>query len=270
MNFAAFECTHLHARFHNPSMTPLLANSDKSFWHGYLDFYALHLPPKVEGTIIEFGVFKGHSIRWLAERFPNARIIGADILPTQPEWPTEPRISYAQLDQDDSAQIARLLDSFDNIELIIEDGSHIPKHQSACLKLGLSALASGGTYVLEDIHTSHPGHALYLDEFGATQTGARAQTSLSVLLAFEHLLRTGSQMTEATCDKLAEGSHFDVAEIRALFGAIASIKVYKRAVLPSSCWRCGSSDFDYHAFQCACGAALMDAADSMSIAIKKR
>ena len=251
-------------------MTPLLANSDKSFWHGYLEFYAMHLPPDVKGTIVEFGVFKGHSIRWLAERFPEARIIGADILPTQPEWPTQRRITYAQLDQDDSAQIAKLLASLENIELIIEDGSHIPKHQSACLKLGLSALAPGGTYVLEDIHTSHPSHALYIDEFGTTQAGTRAQTSLSVLLAFDHLLRMGNDMADVTRDRLAEGSHFNAAEIRSLFDAIQSIKVYKRAVLPRSCWRCGSSDFDYHAFQCSCGAALMDAADSMTIVIRKR
>ncbi|RYG58053.1 MAG: class I SAM-dependent methyltransferase [Alphaproteobacteria bacterium] len=251
-------------------MTPLLAHTDKSFWHGYLDFYAAHLPLDVKGTIVEFGVFKGHSIRWLADRFPNARIVGADILPTQPEWPTDQRITYARLDQDDVAQISGLFASLQNVELIIEDGSHIPKHQSACLKLGLPALAPGGTYVLEDIHTSHPNHALYANEFGGTQAGARAQTSLSVLLAFEHMFSTGAEMTAVRCAKLAEGSHFNAAEIESMFKSIESIKVYKRAVLPHSCWRCGSSDFDYHAFKCVCGAALMDAADSMTIVIKKR
>ncbi|MBB1599047.1 hypothetical protein [Variovorax sp. UMC13] len=247
-------------------MSPLLATSDKSFWHGFLDFYALHLPPKIDGAVIEFGVFKGHSIRWLIERFPEASITGADILPVQPEWPLHPRVRYRQMDQDDASQVVQVLAEVPGIQLIIEDGSHMPKHQSTCLKHGLQALQAGGTYILEDIHTSHPAHSLYQEEFGTRP----AQTSLSVLLAFEHLLRSGRPLTPAVRDGLARGAHFDADDIESLFGAVASIHMFKRATLPTSCWRCGSSNFDYHAYRCECGVELMGAADSMTLVVKKR
>jgi hypothetical protein len=40
-------------------------------------------------------------------------------------------------------------------DLIIEDGSHVPRHQADCLRFGFSALNPGGIYLLEDIHTSY-------------------------------------------------------------------------------------------------------------------
>ena len=52
----------------------LLSHSDKSFWHGYLSFYESHLPRNIEGLIVEFGVFKGNSIRWLSQKYPEAKI----------------------------------------------------------------------------------------------------------------------------------------------------------------------------------------------------
>ncbi|MGJ7494382.1 hypothetical protein ACSFA8_04840 [Variovorax sp. RT4R15] len=131
-------------------MSPLLATSDKSFWHGFTSFYDKHFPERVDGAIIEFGVFKGNSIRWLLTQFPDARIFGADILPTQPEWPIDPRVIYVELDQGRDEQVAALVNGVDRLQLIIEDGSHIPRHQSNCLKHGLSALQPGGMYVRGD------------------------------------------------------------------------------------------------------------------------
>lgn len=248
------------------TMSPLLATSDKSFWHAYTGFYEKHFPEEVRGSILEFGVFKGNSIRWLLAEFPDSRIYGADILPLQPEWPIDDRVTYVEMDQGDEVQISEVLKRVDRLQLIVEDGSHVPLHQSNCLKHGLSALAPGGIYVLEDIHTSHPAHSQYKDEFG----DRRGQTSLSVLLGVEHLLRQGKTPTPAQIDALAAGDHFNSDEVRQLFDQIGSIDFYKRTTLPTSCWRCGSSRFDYHAFKCECGVDLMSEADSMTIVIKKR
>ncbi|MBB3179814.1 hypothetical protein [Variovorax sp. Sphag1AA] len=247
-------------------MSPLLATSDKSFWHGYTGFYARHFPKEIKGSILEFGVFKGNSIRWLLTEFPNATIFGADILPVQPEWPIDARVTYIEVDQGHEAQVAELVQNIDHLELIIEDGSHVPLHQSTCLKHGMSALMPGGTYVLEDIHTSHPAHSQYKDEFGNTL----GQTSLSVLLGVEHLLRRNQPATTREIDALANGSHFSVADVSQLLAQIGSIEVYKRTTMPSSCWRCGSTAFDYHRFKCECGVDLMHEADSMTIVVKKR
>jgi ribosomal protein L37E len=46
--------------------------------------------------------------------------------------------------------------------------------------------------------------------------------------------------------------------------------VYKRATLPTQCWRCGSTDFDYLSWHCSCGVPLLGNADSMSIVLQKK
>jgi hypothetical protein len=246
--------------------SPLMAASDKAFWHAYVDFYARHFPQDIDGLVVEFGVLNGNSIRWLSERFPSAELLGVDILAVQPTWPQGPRIRYAQVDQDDEAQVAEFFAGIDAPRLIIEDGSHFPRHQSRCLRLGLASLASGGLYVLEDIHTSHPEHSLFKAEFGAVD---RAQTSLHVLLAFEHAKRLGLRaLGDAQLGRLA-GRHFSAEQLQALYAQVESIDVYKRATLPTQCWRCGSTDFDYLSWHCGCGVPLMSNADSMSIVLKK-
>jgi hypothetical protein len=59
--------------------------SDKIFWHGYIPFYETFFEGRAFERIAEFGVYKGRSIRWLLQRFPDASIHGADILPIQAE-----------------------------------------------------------------------------------------------------------------------------------------------------------------------------------------
>ncbi|WP_457427932.1 class I SAM-dependent methyltransferase [Roseateles sp. P5_E7] len=247
--------------------SPLMAASDKSFWHAYVDFYAQHFPVDIDGLVVEFGVLNGNSIRWLSERFPSARLIGADILDVQPSWPQGERIRYAQVDQDSEAQVAAFLASIEPPRLLIEDGSHIPSHQSRCLRLGLQKLAPGGLYVLEDIHTSHPGHSLFQGDFGRVE---RAQTSLHVLLAFDHAKRLGlGELGESRLARLA-GAHFSREQLQALYAQVDSVHVYKRATLPTQCWRCGSMEFDYLSWCCTCGEPLMSSADSMTIVLRKR
>lgn len=244
----------------------LLSSSDKSFWHGYLDFYELHLPKSVKGTILEFGVFKGNSIRWLLNEFPDSKIAGADILPLQPEWPLDARVEYHELDQANESAVSALVHRFSDLELIIEDGSHFPSHQSICLRHGFDALRPGGTYVLEDVHTSHPAHNQYRQEFG----DQRGQTSFSVLLGIDHLRRLGVAPDNDRLRALAAGTHFTIDDVRRLHAQIESIAFYRRATLPTSCWRCGSTNFNYHTLKCECGVDLMSEADSMTIVIKKR
>lgn len=250
--------------------SPLLHASDKDFWHGYIDFYERSLPGDVGGVIVEFGVFRGQSVRWLLERYPAAQIVGVDILPVSDEWPTSSRVVYHQLDQDSETQVAAFFDSIPEPELIIEDGSHIPAHQSRCLRQGLAHLQPGGTYVLEDIHTSHPAHPYFRQEF-ERRGSVPPQTALSVLLALEHRRRVGDlELDDETANRLAQGDHFDLGAIRALDDAIESVEFFKRCTLPRACYNCGATSFDYHTYRCTCGVELMDVADSMSAIIRKR
>lgn len=268
-------------------ISPLVQQSDKFFWHGYVDFYESRLPKNIDGDIVEFGVFKGNSIRWLLERYPDARhIYGVDILPYQESWPVDKRVSYKQVDQNSEAQVQGFLKTIPAPDLIIEDGSHIPAHQSRCLKHGMAALKPGGLYVLEDIQTSLPSHPLYINEFSllkqvyrgvrsgmsltrlmANLRGPKA-TSLSLLLALEQVRRRGRDSLDPEgLDLLSGGGHFTREEIMHLDQQIAQVYVYKRATFPTACHSCGSTVFDYHSYRCKCGVGVLDLADSMAVVI---
>jgi hypothetical protein len=63
-------------------------DSDKHYWHRYSHFYQRHFETLGRvSRILEYGVFKGASIRWLREMYPDAEIFGVDIVPPRPEWP---------------------------------------------------------------------------------------------------------------------------------------------------------------------------------------
>lgn len=268
-----------------PAQHSPLDQSDKSYWHGYLDFYRSHLPLQIRGLIVEIGVFKGNSIKWLLQTYPQAQIIGVDILPVQPEWPQDGRVAYRKLDQGREDQLRDFFDGIRAPELIIEDGSHVPLHQSRCLRHGFDKLTPGGIYILEDIHTSHPAHSLYQEEFRvrsdvswlarmfpflkAVRVGH--QTSLTLLLALEQIIRTGrTNLSDVERAQLSAGTHFSEAEVLRLHAQMQAIFFYKRATLPSACYACGSTRFDYHRLRCACGVDLLGEADSMSVLIKKK
>lgn len=271
--------------------SPLLSQSDKYFWHGYIDFYLKHLPQKFSGSIVEFGVFKGNSIRWLLEQFPDARrIYGIDILPYQSSWLIDARVIYKQVDQNQEDQVLNFFSEIEKPSLIIEDGSHLPSHQSRCLKHGMSALESGGYYIVEDIQTSLPFHLLYKNEFSRFRQVLRGirdwkslrdllkifdfkknATSLSLLLAIEQARRLGqNSLNSDQINILCGGSHFSHDEILLLDEQINNIFVYKRTTFPDECHACGSKIFEYHNYRCICGVNILDHADSMSILVTKR
>jgi hypothetical protein len=246
-------------------MTEPLHESDKAFWHRYLDVYerAFATLGRVS-TILEFGVFKGDSIRWLLGRFPDAQVLGCDIVAQQPSWPVSPRVGYARLDQGAVEQLRRLFAHFKvQFDLVIEDGSHEPVHQRNCLVETLPHVRPGGMYILEDIQTSHPSHALYQKLRRPTVVGP-----LHLLLALEHLRARGAGVDEATLVRLTEDSLFSRDDVEKIAARVSGIELYKRATLPLRCYACGTSNFDFAALRCACGTRLFEDADSMTAVIR--
>lgn len=249
-------------------MNNLLDKSDKYFWHRYLDFYEAKFSFLKCQNVLEFGVFQGASVRWLLERFPKSHVFGVDILPVQPDWPKDKRITYFQVDQDSTSQIENLFKSIgERLDLIIEDGSHIPRHQRNCLVNSIPHINSGGIYILEDIHTSHPRHPFYKK---AKRIFAPLIGPLHMLLAIDHMISTGKKPTKKDLDLLIKDSLFSLSDIELLYERISSIDIYKRAKLPIRCFKCGNSDFDFHRFRCRCGVPLYSESDSMSALIHIR
>lgn len=241
----------------------LLTTSDKIFWHNYINFYEAFFTGRSFKRIAEIGLLKGNSIRWLLERFPGALVYGADILPFQPEWPVDDRFKFSQFDQGNAEDLRKFLLQ-DDFDLIIEDGSHFPEHQVLCLVEGIKALKSGGMYVLEDIHTSHPNFEKNNPEF------AFKGNALTVLLAIDHYKRIGKGIDDEKANSISRNSIVSPSDVQMLSDNISSIALYKRTNLPDYCYNCGSADFDFSQLKCLCGVDVFSDADSMTFVIQKK
>jgi hypothetical protein len=241
-------------------------DSDKIFWHRYPDAYEPAFRALGEMTdVLEFGVADGKSIEWLARRFPSARIVGVDIAAPSASWPRADRIQYVSANQGDRGRVRAMFERLGRrFDLIIDDGSHVPAHQAACLLEGLRHLRAGGLYIVEDIHSSHPDNP----DFKPYNPPGTANC-LHVLLAVQHLKDRGARLTDEIASSLTSPGFFGRRDLAELFEAIGGLQLYKRTKLPLRCYRCGSSAFDYTRWQCSCGAALYGAADSMSFLVRK-
>jgi hypothetical protein len=243
------------------------SDSDKHYWHRYSRFYRRHFEAlSPVSSILEYGVLKGASVRWLRGIYPAAEIVAVDILPFQPEWPTGPGIGYHVADQGDRPGIARLLrDLGRHFDLVIEDGSHLPQHQVNCLAETLPWVRPGGLYVLEDLHTSIPQHALYQQN-----CAPGTPNSLHLLLFIEHLRATGKALRPADAQRLAAPGLFTTVDVQQLTEAIAEVDLYHRATLPLRCYACGSDDFDPAALTCGCGVDFdVLGADSLTAVLRR-
>jgi hypothetical protein len=246
----------------------LLHESDKSFWHGFVDFYEPFFANIRINTIAEIGIFKGNSVKWLLTRFPDAIIYGADILPIQPEWPIDDRFNFSQLDQG-NRELIQIFFGQNSYDLIIEDGSHLPEHQALALIEGLKRLNSGGIYILEDIHTSHRRYnskSIGAFEYCPGQNG----NALTVLLALMHYQELGIKIDETKVRLISENSLFSIDEVTYLSKNAKHIHFYRRSKLPQKCYACGSSDYHFSILKCSCGVDVFSDADSMTFVIEKQ
>jgi hypothetical protein len=254
--------------------------SDKIFWHGYIPFYETFFAGRTFERIAEFGVYKGRSIRWLLQRFPDATIYGADILPIQAEWPVDERFHFTQLDQGSRDQIHQFLNQCP-LDLIIEDGSHQPQHQINCLIEGLDALNSNGLYILEDAETSFPDHPWWNKKIHWWKLRERRVlreqqhiisygNALHMLLALDHYKRINVAVDDAVVSQIAKNSLLSQEQTKRIASQIESIHLYRRTRLPDYCHDCGAKHFEYSKLQCACGQQIFGGNESMSFVIIKK
>jgi len=122
--------------------------------HGYIPYYAKHLPEKIS-AMLEIGVLKGASAM-MFDFFYNRR---ADIHLIDlfgEEGNMTPRMAR-NLNwlphKGDQSSIEFLATIKDQMDVIIDDGSHRSDHQIISFKhLFVNNTAPGGMYVIEDLH----------------------------------------------------------------------------------------------------------------------
>ncbi len=132
--------------------------------HTYTPYYYELLKDKRESVkkVLEIGAGEGASLRMWRDFFPNAMIYSADNQADRIF--KEDRIEVISCDQDSKQNLVNLIArTGSDIDLVVDDGSHVPEHQVfTCLTL-MPLLKKDVTYVIEDV--ADPSIREQLDEY---------------------------------------------------------------------------------------------------------
>ena len=133
-------------------------------WHHYFEIYDKHFS-KFKGkhpVILEIGVSQGGSLEMWNDYFKGqCTIYGLDINPACKRFESEfPNVKILIGDQGNVDFLNQIKAKIPNIDILIDDGSHINSHVITTFEALYSNIVPGGTYLIEDLHTS------YWEEYG--------------------------------------------------------------------------------------------------------
>jgi cephalosporin hydroxylase len=133
-------------------------------WRHYFEIYHRHFYKFVGRpvNILEIGVFGGGSLRmWQYYFGPQCHVFGVDIEPECKAYETD-RITVLIGDQSDRNFWKSFLKNAPPIDIVIDDGGHLPHQQIATIEELFPKLRAGGVYVCEDIHGDPNRFAQYI------------------------------------------------------------------------------------------------------------
>ncbi len=130
--------------------------TDKFGKHNYTQVYSELFPEHARDLVkkvLEIGTAEGAGLYMLREYFYNATIFGAEFDQHRVDLMKETnRIQVYQCDQSSSRDLKFVIHhTGGDLDLVIDDGSHIPQHQLfTCLEL-MPLLSNQVVYVIEDV-----------------------------------------------------------------------------------------------------------------------
>lgn len=116
----------------------------------FITAYEKHFQGLNPKRILEIGVQGGGSLKIWEKMFPNAEIVGVDILEDCKKYESG-NIKVFIGDQHD----VKFLETLGEFDIIIDDGGHTMTQQQVSLKTLMLQLSDTGIYVIEDLHTSY-------------------------------------------------------------------------------------------------------------------
>ena len=127
---------------------------------GYTVHYDNYFSLMKVNALLEIGVGKGGSLRMWEELFPNAEIYGIDINPKCKQHETKRTKVFIG-----SQANKKFLEKFcskitEPLDIIIDDGSHVPADQITSFETLFPVLSPGGYYVIEDLRTHYTSNHL--------------------------------------------------------------------------------------------------------------
>jgi SAM-dependent methyltransferase len=130
--------------------------TDKGWAHEYLFVYDKLVRDINVRDILEVGVLNGESIRMWVDLFPEARVVGADIVDCSSLESESSRIQIVHM----NAYTSKFVSLFDSFDLIVEDGSHVLKDQCFAAAHYPRILRPGGVMIIEDIASAEDARVI--------------------------------------------------------------------------------------------------------------
>lgn len=180
-----------------PSLTTLAKRhrTDKAGLHRYTEHYERFLSHLRDEsfTFFEIGIGSntrvrraGASLKMWRDFFPHAQIVGLDIQDRL--FLRGERITPYLGSQVDPEVLDRIFEDFDDIRVILDDGSHRPEHIRETFRLLFDRLPEDGIYIIEDTQTSYwPAWGGSLDRHDPTTTMALVKDLIDGLNHEEYL-----------------------------------------------------------------------------------
>lgn len=151
-------------------------------WEHYFPAYERHLARFVgrSPVVLEIGIYSGGSLPFWKD-YLGARVIGVDINPRCKSYATEGTEVFVG-DQGDRG-FWRSLD-LPPLDIVIDDGGHLPEQQIVTLEELLPRMADESVYICEDVHGTDNDftdyvHGLVKSLNAARFTGADADLGVS-------------------------------------------------------------------------------------------
>ena len=117
--------------------------------------------------VIKYGYKSGNSLKCWSEYFPNSIIYGIDIF--DHEELNSDRIQTLKADQSNQNDLVNVIKNInDDLDIIIDDGSHLGEHQVFSFLFLSKFLNKNGIYVIEDIQPNNINKFLDLSIFPQT------------------------------------------------------------------------------------------------------
>jgi len=108
-------------------------------------------------TLLELGVYLGHSLKVWASYFSQGTVIGVDIKENTADFSSYPNIVFERGDQVDPKRLNEIIlrHAANGLDIIVDDASHIGHNSAASFAILFPHLKPGGLYVVEDWGTGY-------------------------------------------------------------------------------------------------------------------
>jgi hypothetical protein len=127
----------------------------------------------------ELATIGGASLQMWAEYFPQGQITGIDI--AEKKLILSPRVKLFRGSQIDPVFLKKVCDERGPFDVIIDDGSHVPKHVVSSFNILFPSLVDGGMYVIEDVQTA------FWPKFGGSSDGGETlQLTKTIIECLNH------------------------------------------------------------------------------------